>query len=189
MPEARQNPISDCGSTPSDEVVDVRYRRWISNIGVVVCLSCLALLFVLAEVILPKNQQVGREVLPSIYGILFLFAAVSYLLRKMTIIRIDAQGVAAHRRPYSLTATMVPWDEIATCDFVRVGYPGPWAPSVIPVLRTSTGNALFANIGNLRSASKADQRRVLRAFESRFRNRRLGHSRDEAFYSPPEIPS
>jgi hypothetical protein len=170
MPEPHQDPISERGSTPSDEVIDVRYPCWISNILVVVCLSFLAIIFVYLEVILPKNQQVGREPLPWFYGSCILFAAMFCLLRKMTIIRIDAQGVAAHRRPYSLTAAMVPWDEISSCDFVKVCVPGPMAPSVVPVLRDPAGRALFANLGNLRSASPADQRRVLQALESRFRN-------------------
>lgn len=168
MPEPHEDPISESGSTPSDVVVHVRHPRWMWNSFAVAWLSLVAIVFFYPEEIPPKDQQLGREFLPWGYGICIFFAAMSYLIGKKTIIRIDAQGVTAERRRSSLTATTVPWDEIASCDFVKVGYPGPWAPSVIPVFRGQAGDVLFPNIGDLRSASKSDQARVLQALESRF---------------------
>jgi hypothetical protein len=170
MPDTNQNIDSENSWPRSNEVIDVRYPRWMSNIGVAISLFCLAMIFVMMEVTLPTNQQVGRELILCSYGQWILCGTMSYLLRRMTIIRIDANGVAANRKSYSLTAKLVPWSEIASCEFVEVRGLGPWPLTVVPVPRDAEGKALFANLGNLRAASKSDRRRVEQAFKSRFQN-------------------
>src|SRR5262249_8862253 len=152
MATGREVGVPNNGFMQSSDVIDVRYPRWISNICALLPLSILALIFVQSEVVLTRDQQTGREWLPLIFGFFAFFAVFFCLLRRMTIIRIDALGVAAPRRPWSLTATMVPWDEISSCDFVETQGPGLLGRGVVPVLRGPAGNALFANLSNLKTA-------------------------------------
>jgi hypothetical protein len=167
--EARGPAQIGAGSVPPDDVVDVRFPRWISNVFVLVCCVVAVLIFLLAEVILPKNRQVGREYLPLNYGIWLAFAAVLYLLRFMTIIRIDDLGITAERRKYSIRPTTVPWNEILSCDFVVIRSPQGGVSRFVPVLKDSGGNVLFPNLANLNTASQVDQRRVFQSLKSRFR--------------------
>jgi hypothetical protein len=161
---------SEASPVHPDDVVHVRYPRSISNLCVVVFLIFVVLILLITEVILPKTRLKDPENLPLCYGMLLVLVAISYLLRVLTIIRIDSQGVTAQRGHYSVRATTVPWNEIFSCDLVVSRSPRGDVLGFVPVFKDSAGNSLFPKLGiGLSSSSQADQRRVFRALKSRFR--------------------
>ena len=168
MAEAEDPTRPDAGSSLPDEVIEVRYWR-LSNKVVLICIASVVLILLMAEVIVPKNEQVGRESLPLLCGFCLLFAALGYLFRYMTIIRIDADGVTAERRSHAIRPTTVPWSEIMSCDFMVLRTPRGKVSKVTPVLKDSAGNVLFPSLANLNTAERTDQRRVFLALKSRFR--------------------
>ncbi len=143
MGESQPAASDETGSLTPVDVVDVRHPRSHSNVLVVACLICLVTIFLTAEVVVPKNKQTGRWSLPLNYGIWIFAATMSYLFRYLPIIRIDAHGVAAHRRQFDIRATLVPWDEILSWDFVEVRSRWNEASGTIPVFKDSAGNVLL----------------------------------------------
>ncbi len=168
MVEGRRPAAMASESTSVEDVVDIQCSRSVSNALVLMCLVPFALIFLAVEVLAPKHGT-GREVLPLLYAIFLGSAAYMYLMRYITIIRIDAQGVTAHRKPYSIRRTTIPWSRIASCDLVVTRNTFGEIALAYPVMKGVDGKDLFVGLAQaMAMAIPEDQLKVLRSLKGRF---------------------
>jgi hypothetical protein len=152
------------GPAPADDTVCLTARGacWVRIAAVSVLIA--VLVFALAEVVIPKSEQIGREALPLLYGMFLGFAALACAMRFLlqTVVRADGRGVTVAGRT-------VPWGDIADCDVVvdrdlfgdiRVTY---------PVLRNAAGRDLFPGLSfTMSQAPRRDQQWLIEVLKRRF---------------------
>ena len=125
-------------------------------------------IFVFAELIIPRQAQTGRECLSWLYALFLGFAALSYVLRYFGIPPDRSTGGDACRG-LSLWPTTVSWTEISSCDLVVVRDTFGEIAFAYPVMKDSQGKDLFPGLAaNLGWASREDQLRVLQILKRRF---------------------
>jgi hypothetical protein len=154
---------------PTEDAIEVRCSRSQSTALASMCLGLVVLIVVTIEVIVPKHQQEGRELLFLLYAMLLGIAAYAYLMRYIKIIGIDPLGVTAARTQYSIRRTTIPWSQIASCDFVVVRDTLGTIALAYPVVKDATGKDLFPALAtNMTMATPEDQHKVLRYLKGRF---------------------
>jgi hypothetical protein len=168
MTEGRR-PASAVSEFVPGEAIEVRCRSTLSNGLALTCLAMAAVVFLLSEVVIPKAHQTGREALPALYGMFLGLGALCYLLRYIKVIRIDADGVTAHRNGYSILPTKIPWDQVASCDLVAIRDTFGKIVVTYPVMKDVAGKDLFSGLmQGFAAASSEDQQRVLHSLKQRF---------------------
>ena len=168
MVEGRR-PATTVSEWVPDEVIEVRCRSTLANELALAGIGMAAMLFLLCEVVIFRNAQTGREALPALYGLFLGLGALFSLLRCIKILRIDAEGVTAHRTGYSVLLTKIPWASIAACDLVAVRDTCGKVVVSYPVMKDNAGKDLFPGLmQGLAMASTQDQERVLLALKQRF---------------------
>jgi hypothetical protein len=168
MLEGRRPAALPAASPPAEDVVEIRLSRALSNSLLIGWLGMGALVFVLAEVIIPRHDQTGRDGLPWLYGLILGMAALSYLLRHFHILRADDQGIAA-AAGLPIWTTRIPWRRIASCDLVVCRNTLGEVSAAYPVMKDAEGKELLRGLAlHLGWAAPADQQRLLRVFKKRF---------------------
>ena len=169
MVEARRPAAMAPGYTPAEDAIEIQYPRLLFNVVPLTFLGFAGVTFLLTEVIIPRQDQERREFLPLLYGVLLGLAALTYFMRYIVIIRIDARGVTAARTPYSIRPTTIPWSRIASCDLVVIRDTFGKITVAYPVMKDVEGRDLFRGLsGGLAMASADDQQKVLRYLKGRF---------------------
>jgi hypothetical protein len=134
-----------------------------------ICLGFGALIFLIAEVLIPRRAQTGREALPMLYGVFLGFAALAYLIGHIKIILIDDQGVTACPGSYTIRRATIPWSQIACCELVVHRDTFGKIAVAYPRFRGHDGKDLFPGLGwALSMASPQDQQKVLQSLKRRF---------------------
>jgi hypothetical protein len=146
MVEGRRPSITTPESASVEDVIEVRCRRSLWMGMMLMLLGIAAFIFLLTEVLIPKNAQEGREYLPLLYGMCLGLAALMYVLKYIKIIRIDSQGVMSYRTPYSIRPTTIPWSRIASCDLIAVRDTFGKIVVNYPVMKGADGKELFRGL-------------------------------------------
>jgi hypothetical protein len=157
--------VSDCTST--DDVVEIRRLRSLSNVLAGMCLVVVALTFLTAEVFVPRQGQTGCEVLPKLYLLLLIMGALAYLLRYILALRLDGAGVT--ERSLVSFREFIPWNRIASCDLVVHRSTFGELAVACPRIKDGNGKDLMPTLGTaLATASRSEQQKVLSCFRRRF---------------------
>ncbi len=169
MVEGRRPAAMAPESTADEDVVEIRCSRSLSNALALMCLVPFAPMVLFVEVLLPRNAVEGREYFLLLYAMFLGFAALGYLVRFITVIRIDAQGVTTYRKSYSIRRTTIPWSRIASCDLVVIRNTFGEIAVAYPIIKNVDGEDLFVGLAQgMAMAIPEDQLKVLRSLKRRF---------------------
>jgi hypothetical protein len=159
--------VTPSGLSPSGSV-EIRYPKSISNLCVLLSVGFIVLIFAICEVILPKSKQTDREALPVAYGMWVAAAVFGYVLRKIIVIRVDAQGVATTPGGFAVRPVLVRWSEIHSCELLVTRNRRGKVNEFYPVFTNSAGRAVVHCLINWGNVPMAEKRKLFLALKSRF---------------------
>lgn len=152
-----------------EESLEIRCAKSFGKGMALVCLGFVAIVFLVAEVIVPRKDQTGRVWLVACYAFCLGLAALTWWIGKQLIIRVDRGGVTSYVSRHAALLTTIPWSRIAARDLVI--HRDTWGEIALarPVFKDSEGRDLFPGLLMcLPFASKEDQMRLLGHLKQRF---------------------